>query len=109
MDNSAPKHDHTARLPRARRKHLRNLDSLILITTLVLPALSPCAAESVDTSAAVAAKTEESKILSFKPEQQASKGTVTVSGKRLDYDACAGTFVVHLKGYDDVPQNLNKD
>ena len=88
---------------------MRNLDSLILITTLVLPALSPCAAESVDTSAAVAAKTEESKILSFKPEQQASKGTVTVSGKRLDYDACAGTIVVHLKGYDDVPQNLNKD
>jgi carboxypeptidase C (cathepsin A) len=108
MDNSAPKHDHTARLPRARRKHLRNLDSLILITILVLPTLSPCAAESVDTSA-VAAKTEESKILSFKPEQQASKGTVTVSGKRLDYDACAGTIVVHLKGYDDVPQNLNKD
>jgi carboxypeptidase C (cathepsin A) len=89
--------------------HLRKLDSMILVTALILPALRPCAAASVEASAAVAAKTEESKILSFKPEQQASKGVVTVAGKRLDYDACAGTIVVHLKGYDDVPQNLNKD
>jgi carboxypeptidase C (cathepsin A) len=88
---------------------LRNLDSMILVTALMLPALRPCAAAPVEASAAVAAKTEESKILSFKPEQQATKGLVTVAGKRLDYDACAGTIVVHLKGYDDVPQNLNKD
>ena len=54
-------------------------------------------------------KTEDPKIVTFKPEQQASKGRVTVAGKRLDYDAYAGTFVVHLKGYDDVPQNANKD
>jgi carboxypeptidase C (cathepsin A) len=82
---------------------------MILVAALILPALRPCAAASVEASAAVAAKTEESKILSFKPEQQATKGAVTVAGKRLDYDACAGTIVVHLKGYDDVPQNLNKD
>jgi len=109
MDNFAAKHDYTARSPRARSKHLRNLDSLILATALLLPALFPSAAASLDASATIAAKTEESKIVSFKPEQQASKGTVTVSGQRLDYDACAGTIVVHLKGYDDVPQNLNKD
>jgi carboxypeptidase C (cathepsin A) len=89
--------------------HLRNLDSMILVAALMLPALRPCAAASVEASAAAAAKTEESKILSFKPEQQATKGVVTVAGKRLDYDACAGTIVVHLKGYDDVPQNLNKE
>jgi carboxypeptidase C (cathepsin A) len=89
--------------------HLRNLDLMILLAALILPALRPCAAASVEASAAAAAKTEESKILSFKPEQQATKGVVTVAGKRLDYDACAGTIVVHLKGYDDVPQNLNKE
>ncbi|HWW28790.1 MAG TPA: hypothetical protein VNY80_02155 [Steroidobacteraceae bacterium] len=88
---------------------MRNLDSMILLAALILPALRPCAAASVEASAAAAAKTEESKILSFKPEQQATKGVVTVAGKRLDYDACAGTIVVHLKGYDDVPQNLNKE
>jgi carboxypeptidase C (cathepsin A) len=41
----------------------------------------------------------------FKPEQQASKGSVTIAGKAIAYDAYAGTFVVHPKGWDDVPQN----
>jgi carboxypeptidase C (cathepsin A) len=67
------------------------------------------AAESINTSVAVVSKSEEPKLVTFKPEQQASKGTVTVAGKRLDYDAYAGTLVVHLKGYDDVPQNINKE
>jgi len=49
------------------------------------------------------------KIETFKPEQQPSKGTVTFSGKRMDYDAYAGTLVVHLKDWDDVAQNANKD
>ncbi len=49
------------------------------------------------------------KIETFKPEQQSSKGTMTFSGKRLDYDAYAGTLVVHLKDWDDVPQNANKE
>jgi carboxypeptidase C (cathepsin A) len=90
-------------------KHLRILDSLILAGTLLLPALQLSAAEAQNATAAAAAKIDEPKIVTFKPEQQASKGTVTVAGKRVDYDACAGTIVVHLKGYDDVPQNLNKD
>ena len=67
------------------------------------------AAESVDASVAVNTKLDEPKIITFKPELQASKGTVTLAGKRLDYDAYAGTLVVHLKGYDDVPQNINKE
>ncbi|HEX3846638.1 MAG TPA: hypothetical protein VHV81_04600 [Steroidobacteraceae bacterium] len=54
-------------------------------------------------------RTEEPKLVTFKPELQASKGNVTLAGKRLDYDAYAGTLVVHLKGYDDVPQNLNRE
>jgi carboxypeptidase C (cathepsin A) len=45
----------------------------------------------------------------FAPEQRASKGSVTVEGKRIDYDAYAGTLVVHPKGWDDVPQNAPKD
>jgi carboxypeptidase C (cathepsin A) len=88
---------------------LRNLDSLILAGALLLPALQLNAAEAQNANAAAAPKIEEPKIVTFKPEQQASKGSVTVGGKRVDYDAYAGTLVVHLKGYDDVPQNLNKD
>jgi carboxypeptidase C (cathepsin A) len=48
-------------------------------------------------------------IESFKPEQQMSNGSVTIAGKRLDYDAYAGTIVVHLENWDDVPQNASKE
>ena len=41
----------------------------------------------------------------LKPEQQASKGSVTIGGVAIPYDAYAGTIVVHPKGYDDVVQN----
>ena len=41
----------------------------------------------------------------FKPEEQASKGSVTVGGNSINYDAYAGTIIVHPKGWDDVPQN----
>jgi carboxypeptidase C (cathepsin A) len=76
---------------------------------LISATASVGAAESITASAAVVSKAEEPKIVTFKPELQASKGAVTVGGKRLDYDAYAGTMVVHLKDYDDVPQNANKD
>jgi carboxypeptidase C (cathepsin A) len=81
----------------------------LFIATLSVAALHSGAAESAEANAAGAGKSEEPKIVSFKPELQASKGAVTVAGKRLDYDAYAGTLVVHLKGYDDVPQNAAKD
>jgi carboxypeptidase C (cathepsin A) len=45
----------------------------------------------------------------FKVEQQNSKGSVTVGGNVINYDAIAGTLVVHPKGWDDVPQNADKD
>jgi carboxypeptidase C (cathepsin A) len=45
----------------------------------------------------------------FVPEQQSSKGSVTVEGRHIDYDAYAGTIVVHPKDWDDVPQNAPKD
>jgi carboxypeptidase C (cathepsin A) len=54
-------------------------------------------------------KHDSAKPESFKPEQQASKGSVTISGQAIPYDAYAGTIVVHPKGWDDVPQNRDKD
>ena len=45
----------------------------------------------------------------FKPEQQETKGSVTIGGHVINYDAYAGTLVVHTKGWDDVPQNTEKD
>ncbi|MBV9009437.1 MAG: peptidase S10 [Verrucomicrobia bacterium] len=37
----------------------------------------------------------------FKPESSNSSGSVTVEGNRIDYQAVAGTLVVHPKGWDD--------
>jgi carboxypeptidase C (cathepsin A) len=54
-------------------------------------------------------KHDSAKPEEFKPEQQPSKGSVTISGQAIAYDAFAGTIVVHPKGWDDVPQNHDKD
>ncbi len=56
-----------------------------------------------------ATKTDTAKSDQFKPEQQASKGSVTIGGNVINYDAYAGTLVVHPKGWDDVPQNADPD
>ncbi|MGB2607244.1 MAG: peptidase S10, partial [Candidatus Sulfotelmatobacter sp.] len=55
------------------------------------------------------AKTETPKSEEFKPEQQESKGSVTIGGNVINYDAYAGTLVVHPKDWDDVPQNADPD
>jgi carboxypeptidase C (cathepsin A) len=56
-----------------------------------------------------AAKSETTKPEEFKPEQQASKGSVTIGGDVINYDAYAGTLVVHTRHWDDVPQNREDD
>jgi len=45
----------------------------------------------------------------FSPEQQLTHGSVRIGGHGIDYDAYAGTLVVHPKSYDDVPQNAPQD
>jgi carboxypeptidase C (cathepsin A) len=45
----------------------------------------------------------------FKTEAQTSKGSVTVGGHRVEYQAVAGTLIVHPKGWDDVPQKPEQD
>src|ERR1700721_323407 len=69
--------------------------------------LGPVSAQTKDDPAQ--AKQASSKPEDLKPEQQASKGSVTISGTATPYDAFAGTIVVHPKGWDDVPQNQDKD
>ena len=58
---------------------------------------------------AAPAKAASARPEGFKPEQQASKGSVTIGGKTIPYDSYAGTIVVHPKGWDDVLQNADKD
>src|SRR5271166_1351228 len=57
----------------------------------------------------VADKPAPAKMEAFKPKEQASEGSVTVSGSRIEYQAVAGTLVVHPKGWDDATKTADKD
>jgi hypothetical protein len=67
------------------------------------------AAEKGDPDKAGDDKSGTKAVEHFKPEQQSSTGSVTIDAQRIDYDAYAGTLVVHPKGWDDVPQNAPQD
>src|SRR6476620_5282298 len=78
---------------------------LLTIVSLVVPteAAPPKKTSEVEANATVtptptptAAPTPN-----FKPESSNTSGSVTVEGSRIDYQAVAGTIVVHPKGWDD--------
>jgi carboxypeptidase C (cathepsin A) len=84
---------------------------LLTIATVALP-LTLVQAQAKDETSTVkveATKTDTAHPEQFKAEQQASKGSVTIGGNVVNYDAYAGTLVVHPKGWDDVPQNADPD
>ena len=83
----------------------------LIIATTVLPLAIALAQVKQETPIAKPepAKTEPAHPERFEPEQQASKGSVTIGGNVINYDAFAGTLVVHPKDWDDVPQNADKD
>jgi carboxypeptidase C (cathepsin A) len=56
---------------------------------------------------AVADKRPPAKVESLKPEEQTSEGSVTVDGSRIDYQAVAGTLVVHPKEWDDAARTVD--
>jgi carboxypeptidase C (cathepsin A) len=81
----------------------------LTIALAALPLLAHAQAKEDDANKADKDKAEAARTEDFKPEQQASKGSVTVKGTAINYDAYAGTLVVHPKDWDDVPQNKDKD
>ena len=85
--------------------------SAVAVASLMLPVTLAYtqAKEETSTVKVETAKTETPKGQEFKAEAQASKGTVTIGGTAINYDAFAGTLVVHAKGWDDVPQNADPD
>ena len=75
-----------------------------LIAALLLVLVPPlCGAASTQDSAA-GQKPVSAQHGYFQPESSKSSGKVTAAGKKVDYDAVAGTLVVHAKGWDDAPQ-----
>jgi len=92
-----------------RRPFLQILTLTLGSLALSLTAFHAEAKDETTASKPEAAKPDTGKPEEFKPEQQASKGSVTIAGNVINYDAFAGTLVVHPKGWDDVPQNADPD
>src|ERR1700719_2775236 len=95
------------------RRSMRRFALGLAVTAALsgLPLMVVCAQtkDETQTIKVESARSEAGKIEQFKPEQQASKGSVTIAGSVINYDAYAGTLVVHTKDWDDVPQNRDKD
>src|SRR5271154_1746935 len=83
------------------------IEIVVLAMLGSLFSLDPAHAQSKDDSAQ--SKQASTKPEGLKPEQQARKGSVTISRANIPFDAFAGTIVVHPKGWDDIPQNADKD
>ena len=88
---------------------MRKLMFWIAFLAITIPALQSTGVHAQTKVETTISKPEAEKTEGFKPEEQASKGSVTVEGHVINYDAFAGTLVVHPKGWDDVPQNADKD
>jgi len=82
----------------------------ILTLVTVLAAAAAFAQEKAPGGRDPAAdKRPPAKIESFKPQEQASEGAVTVDGSRIDYQAVAGTLVVHPRGWDDAAKTADNE
>jgi len=88
---------------------MRKLVLWIAALTIAVPALQVTVVHAQTKVETTISKPEAEKTEQFRPEQQASKGSVTVGSHLINYDAFAGTLVVHPKEWDDVPQNADKD
>src|SRR5579864_814447 len=89
--------------------HFRFVRAMMVFVVLPLTALHAQSKEETSSVKVEATKTETAKPEQFKSEQQQTKGSVTIGGKTIDYDAYAGTLIVHPKDWDDVPQNADPD
>jgi carboxypeptidase C (cathepsin A) len=101
-----PDKEHVLYQPRVSRNALWWTLPLLLASAALDAADTGDAGKSADSKAADA---KAASPVHFVPEQQSSKGSVTIDGRHIDYDAYAGTIVVHPKDWDDVPQNAPKD
>ena len=72
---------------------------VLTIATVALPftLVHAQAKDETSTVKVEATKTDTAHPEQFKAEQQASKGSVTIGGSVINYDAYAGTLVVHPK------------
>jgi carboxypeptidase C (cathepsin A) len=76
---------------------MRKLILRIAALAVIVPALQLAAAGAEKKDETPASKPEAQKSEAFKPEQVTTHGSVTVEGHVINYDAYAGTLIVHAK------------
>ena len=95
------------------RRMMRRFIFWFAVLAIAIPALPLLAAHAQSKEAAATAPAASAATPAnpneFKIERQKTNGSVTVEGKVINYDAYAGTLVVHPTGWDDVPQDVPKD
>jgi len=87
----------------------RTLVPMLLAAVLTATVMSAQAKESPDPDAKKNEEAKSDEKGHFKPEATKTTGTVTVEGKRVEYDAICGTLVVHPKGWDDAAPAPDKE
>ena len=85
---------------------LRLIHPLLAASLLATSSLVGVAALGDDT--VTTSKTHTHKPPALSPSQSTTDGSVTIGGKKIDYQAVAGTLIVHPKGWDDAG-DLMKD
>ena len=80
--------------------------AIVSLLTITLLALAPRQAPAAEENTAHAGDAAEQP---FKVEQASTRGSVVISGQRIDYEAVTGTILVHPKGWDDVAANREVD
>ncbi len=74
---------------------------LLLRGTVLAALLSPACVPAARADEPPADGKPPAHLPHFMPQQKLSDGTVTVRGQKIDYQASAGTLVIHPKGWDD--------
>ncbi len=90
---------------------LRHAVLLAAVPLLLAARATPAAlaADEAGTIAMSGARDASPKPPHFTAQQKTSDGTVTVRGQKIDYQAVAGTLVVHPKGWDDSDPNAGAE
>ena len=87
-----------------RTRYLRGAAVVIALSAAVALAATPDPTQDRKAEGE-AAKADKAPFEPFKPEAVSSNGSATIAGRAIAYQAIAGTFIVHPKGWDDVPRD----
>jgi carboxypeptidase C (cathepsin A) len=85
----------------------RTLRRWVALLALGLSGIPASADESPSPSRAASAASAAP--LPFQPEQSRTESSVMANGRRIGYEAIAGTLVIHPKDWDDVPRKPDAD